>query len=90
MTIFVLRFCVCWTAEFPELKNGKNGQNVIESASITKYAYNAYLGTLQYSKKIDPARLYKMISNLICVARHSEASTTSEKCLGPPGTPLVF
>ena len=66
MTIFVLRFCVCWTAEFPELKNGKNGQNVIESASITKYAYNAYLGTLQYSKKIDPARLYKMISNLIC------------------------
>ena len=36
MTMFVLQFCVRWTAEFPELKDDKDGQNVIESASFTK------------------------------------------------------
>ena len=41
MTMFVLQFCVRWTAEFPELKNNKKGQNVIESASIAKYTYDA-------------------------------------------------
>ena len=33
--------------------------------------------------------LVKFIQKYHKLARHSEASTTSEKCLGPPGTPGV-